>query len=368
MIESYDVGSLPFEGDQSRFLEGALLYRPKPRQGPAQLFERRVLQSFLDKLEAGVDVPNYPQFREMNEMFLLMMDGVEKMGDGYVEVETARLKSGGELIPEVAVIKENAELICARIRRPFKLKVCITGPYTLATLFSYRNAETFLHLARVLAKVVEKNFFKNKRGEVALVVLDEPTFGLLDDPLIDYGSEGRESLLKAWETILHAARANGVRTGIHLHNTSDGLFWNVESLQIVESHVEDPLYEVKATKKLLEDKDKFLKASVFVSNFDKLIRNHILAASPELGEDSLNERVADAWRQISSGSLDPRVFLEGSDLAKRRLARVVDRFGVERVHYAGPECGLRGFPSYACAIECLRRVAVALETFMEKAG
>jgi len=364
MVESYDVGSLPFEGEQTEFLEGALLYGLKTQQGSAQLFERTVLQSFLDKLEAGIDVPNYPQFRDMNDMFLLMMDGIEKIEGGYVEVETPSLKSGAGAIPEVAVLKENAELIHTHFGKPFELKVCVTGPYTLAALFPYRSKRTFLSLADLLAKIVEKSIFKNKHGEVALLVLDEPVFGLLSDPLIDYGSEGREALLKAWETIFHVAKARNVRTGIHLHNTSDGLFWQVESLQIVDSHVEDPLYEMKSTKKRLEEEDKFLKASILISNFDQLVRNQVLAASSgKASETALNEQIAKVWRQISSGILDPTTFLEDANLAKQRLADVVERFGVERVLYAGPECGLRGFPSYTCAIECLRRATSAVEAF-----
>jgi len=41
------------------------------------------------------------------------------------------------------------------------------------------------------------------------------------------------------------------------------------------------------------------------------------------------------------------------------LVEMVGRFGIERVPYAGPECGLRGFPTYECALECLRRVSSA---------
>jgi len=48
---------------------------------------------------------------------------------------------------------------------------------------------------------------------------------------------------------------------------------------------------------------------------------------------------------------------------KNRLVKVVERFGAERVPYAGPECGLKGYPTYETAIECLRRVSSAIESF-----
>jgi methionine synthase II (cobalamin-independent) len=41
----------------------------------------------------------------------------------------------------------------------------------------------------------------------------------------------------------------------------------------------------------------------------------------------------------------------------KRLEKVVREFGVERVPYAGPECGLWSFPSYQLAIDSLEKVA-----------
>ena len=45
---------------------------------------------------------------------------------------------------------------------------------------------------------------------------------------------------------------------------------------------------------------------------------------------------------------------------KTRLSRTIERFGLERVLYAGPECGLKTFPRYENAIENLRRVSEAV--------
>ncbi|RJS88740.1 hypothetical protein CW700_06925, partial [Candidatus Bathyarchaeota archaeon] len=87
MIESYDVGSLPINGDVEVLRRGAAIYGSILRflRGPedaevrsSKTFEERVLRSFLDKLRAGVDIPNYPQFRDMNLMFLEMLEGIER--------------------------------------------------------------------------------------------------------------------------------------------------------------------------------------------------------------------------------------------------------------------------------------------------
>jgi methionine synthase II (cobalamin-independent) len=208
---------------------------------------------------------------------------------------------------------------------------------------------------------VKKNIFNGKHGGVKLVTVDETLFGLQDDSLIDYGTEGRENLRLAWESICKTAASQGVRTGIHLHDTTDSLFWEVKSLNIIESHVEDFIYQAEGTKQKLELTDKFLKASISISDFDKLIRHKLEATQPQKKDElTINEGVAQSWREIRSGKLNPTIFLEDVDLMKARLTRTINQVGENRVPYAGPECGFKGFPSYACAIEALRRVVDAV--------
>jgi len=363
MVESYDSGSMPFVGDFRKFLDGAAAYlRSSTSSDQAKFFESRVVESFLDIIRAGIDIPNYPQFRDMNEMFLESMDGVEKVEGGYIEGGILSIQTEKTWIPEVSAIKNNLGEIHDKIGRPVKLRVCVTGPYTLSCLFTYRDSGTFTRIGEVISRIVENNIFHDKHGSVSLVALDEPTFGLLDDPLLDYGCEGRETLRRAWETIFHKASVKGVQTSIHLHNTADELFWDVKPLNVVESHVEDPFYQSDKTKKLLKSTDKFLKASIGISDFDKLIRKNITASLKQKTEESaINEWVAEAWKNITSGKLDPLTFLESIELMEKRLNDIVGWFGLERTLYAGPECGLKSFPTYECALECLRRTADAVK-------
>ncbi len=363
MIKSCDVGSLPLIGDVERFLEGATRFESSPTEKTAKYFERMIVEGFFDKLRAGIDVPNYPQFRDMSRMFLGMIDGVEKAKDGYMETGILSLRAEESCIPEVSVIKENSQQIYERISEPFQVKVCVTGPYTLSSLFVYRDREIFSRVGEMISQIVENNLFNGKYGSVSLVAMDEPIFGLLDDPLIDRGSEGREHLRKAWESIFHTAHSKGIQTCIHLHNTADELFWEVEPLSIIESHVDDPIYQTGKTKELLESTDKFLKASVCITDFDSLIRESITVASQQkISELTINEKIAETWRRVKSGNLDPKVFLESDRLMKKRLIKIANKFGVDRILYAGPECGLGGFPTYECALEYLRRVSDAVKT------
>ncbi|MEM3011040.1 MAG: hypothetical protein QXE76_04450 [Candidatus Bathyarchaeia archaeon] len=365
-IKSCDVGSLPFQGNLEKHIEGATSYLSDPAHESAKYFERKVLQAFLDKIGAGIHVPNFPQFRDMSEMFLSMMDGLEKVKGGYVEIGVISLKAGCGDIAEVLAIKRNMKEISTLIGQSFALRVCVTGPYTLSTFFPYKTDETFLNLAGALSQIVERNVFQEKHAEVALFSLDEPIFGLVDDPMVDIGSEGRENLRKAWENIFHKAKTRNVQTCLHLHSTSNELFWETKHLDIIESHVEDPLYKLETVKKRLETEDKFLKASICVSDFDQLIKEKITTSSKdELTEAAINEKISEAWKTIQHGQVDPKTFLEDMQSMRKRLLKVMEKFGIERVPYAGPECGLRGFPTYELALECLRRVAETVKTIGE---
>ena len=90
MVESIDLGSLPFVGDFKKFLDSAKSYSqsafPSPSSTPDNYFEKKIVQSFIHKLRAGIDIPNYPQFRDMNKTYFELIDGVEKIKGGYVEI------------------------------------------------------------------------------------------------------------------------------------------------------------------------------------------------------------------------------------------------------------------------------------------
>ena len=363
MMKSCDAGSLPFVGDIEKFLEGATRFGFHPVEDSVKFFEKMVVEGFLDKVGVGIDVPNYPQFRDMSEMFLAMVDGVERVKGGYLETKILSVKADRSHIPEVIVIEKNSHMIYEKKGGPFEVKVCVTGPYTLSSLFLHRDNEIFSRLGNTISQIVENNVFSEKRGKVGLIALDEPVFGLQDDPLIDFGSKGRENLRKAWESVFHKAKSKNAQTLLHLHNTADELFWDIKSLDVIDSHVDDPIYQMKKTKEGLESTDKFLKASISVADFDTLIKKRIITTSRQkMTELAINERIAEAWTGITSRKTDPEIFLEKLDIMKKRLVEIVDRFGIERVLYAGPECGLKGVPTYKYALECLRRVSSAVKS------
>ncbi|MFP3952366.1 MAG: hypothetical protein ACLFVP_09545 [Candidatus Bathyarchaeia archaeon] len=362
MIKTCDVGSLPLRGEASRIEEGAERYNTllellAMTSEALDFFEEQIIQGLADKIRSGINVANYPQYRDMNKMFLDVINGVKHGESGYLLTETPSLKNSRG-IPEVDAIRRNlSEILCLTGCERVGLKLCVTGPYTLSSLFKDRNPGLFRDLSACITEIVSYSIFKDRRGEVELLSVDEPVFGFIDDPLLDFGSGGRESLLKGWNEICYKASAHGVDSILHLHNTGNSLFWDVEHLDIIESHVNDPLYDKQETKQLLEDNDKFLKASISITQFDDLIEGWLRKKGYS---GSIPERTGKIWTSITRGEIDPMRMLEERDVIYERLEGIVMDFGSERVPYAGPECGLSSFPSYESALETLRRTSEAV--------
>lgn len=365
MIESCDVGSMPFVGDLDRFLKGASRYGSVTDESTSY-FESKVVSGFIDKAKAGITVPNYPQCRDMTQMFIDMINGLAKVNGGYAETDTLTLKTGKGFIPEIQAIKNQSGKIQEELGQPYKLRTCITGPYTLSSLLAYKDKHAFTRLGNILAEIAEANVFSNKHGTVKLVSVDEPLFGFVDDPLLDHGSEGRENLLQAWQNIMHKIQAKGAQTILHLHNTTDELFWQVKSLNIIESHVQDPFYQAERTKKQLEATDKHLKASIAVTDYEQLVRKHITTRAGKINDIAINEKVAETWKNLKTKKLDPTTYLDTVDEMKQRLKQTIKRFGENRIPYAGTECGTWSFPTYKSAIEYLRRVSEATSKQTQK--
>ncbi|MFX0138530.1 MAG: hypothetical protein ACFFDN_33110, partial [Candidatus Hodarchaeota archaeon] len=143
MIELVDVGSMPYLGDSKIFSKAYKAYSPSlPSQSSdlAKYFEAIIIETFIDKLKAGFDIPNYPQFRDMNYMFLESIHGLEKVKGGFMEVNDLSIIPDKNQIAEVAAIKNNIEQIFEKVGHPIRLKICITGPYTLSNFFTYKDS------------------------------------------------------------------------------------------------------------------------------------------------------------------------------------------------------------------------------------
>lgn len=360
---SSDIGSMPATTEPDLIYAGAQksgTLLPLLNIGVEEYtgFSEAVVSGYADKVRAGVDVPNYPQFRDMNEMFFNLMQGIEKARGALYAAGTIKPIQGAS-IPEVDVMRRESakarELSgCEKVR----LRICVTGPYTLASFFQARTPGLYRELGQAVSGILGASLFRTRYAEVAHVCVDEPVLGFMNDPLLDFGSDGREALRAAWDEVCRTASVRGIETSMHLHNTSENLFWEVEHLDTVASHVGDPIYTSDSTRQQLEEKDKNIWAALGVTQFDNLIQMHYHA---EGYEGEMPEKIAETWTGIKKGAIDPYIFLEDQGTMEKRLSKIMEFFGAERVTYASPECGLNSFPDYGVAIECLRRSAAAIK-------
>lgn len=362
---SSDIGSMPARADMNVIRAGAkktnsLLPFLGVSNQDYNVFEKEVTDAFIDKLKAGVDVPTYPQFRDMNEMYFELMTGIEKLGDGLVAVKPIKAKQGSA-IPESMVLKRQARFIKEESGvDQVRIKLCVTGPYTLASFFQVKTPGLYRELGHAVSQILKNSLFRNRSAEVAHVSVDEPVLGFMNDPLLDYGSDGREALRSAWEEICSTATSFGIDASMHLHNTSENLFWDVENLGTIASHVGDPLYSQEATRQQLEEKDKHLWVAIGVTQFDSLIKARYEA---EGFAGNIPEKIGEVWSGIRKDEIDPYSFLEEPALLRKRLEDVADYFGADRISYASPECGLNSFPEYGVALECLSRASRVVSEF-----
>jgi 5-methyltetrahydropteroyltriglutamate--homocysteine methyltransferase len=362
---SSDIGSMPAKINTETIWSGSrqstsLLHLLGVGNADYEAFKDTLVVAFIDKIKVGIDIPNFPQFRDMNEMYFTLMSGFEKQGGALVKHGEVKAKHGST-IPETEIIKRES----SRIREEtgadrIRVKACVTGPYTLASFFQYKSPELYEELGHSVASILSESIFNTKSAELCHVSIDEPVLGFMNDPLLDYGSKGRESLCKAWEEIAYAGASRGLDVSMHLHNTSENLFWDVEHLGVVASHVGDPLYTQESTKKELEARDKHLWAAVGITQYDTLIENYYKAAG---FSGNMPEKIGEVWTGLKKGEVDPYMFLEDTELMKKRLEKIIDYFGQEWIAYASPECGVNSFPMYDVALECLRRASYVIADY-----
>ncbi|MCW4050643.1 MAG: hypothetical protein NWE89_13010 [Candidatus Bathyarchaeota archaeon] len=366
-MQSSDIGSMPARIDMEVIWGGArkansLLPFLGISNDDYEAFHGEVVSAFTDKLKAGVDVPNYPQFRDMNEMYFAMMEGIEKADGALTALNTIKAKAG-TAIPETEVIKREAKAIRDESGvDKVRIKACVTGPYTLASFFQHRTPSLYEELGHSISAILRESIFSNRSAEMCHVSIDEPVLGFMNDPLLDYGSDGRESLCKAWEEIAWTAASQGLDVSMHLHNTSENLFWDVEHLGVIASHVGDPLYIQESTKQRLMETDKRLWAPIGVTQYDTLIENYHKSRG---FEGNIPEKIGEVWTGIKRNIIDPYMYLEDPKLMRKRLDKVAGTYGSEMIAYASPECGLGSFPGYNVALRYLEMASKVIAEFQK---
>jgi 5-methyltetrahydropteroyltriglutamate--homocysteine methyltransferase len=336
-----DIGSYPLpEGVTRAWIKAAFADLDTHQ---AKLYE--LLQNALQqKLEAGVQVPTYPQFQDMITQFTEpLMDSTRTEAPLLVKEDEARIRELDALEAFAAAYKEETG-------ERLKLRICVTGPIELYyKLFPPPvYTDVLVNIAISIGRFIKHSVEEAKQFDVVCASLDEPSMGL--DPRID-----EVGVISALELASAYASQRGVDTQIHLHSP---LFYElvcqVKGINVIgmESAKQPSLLEL-VDKKLLERYDKFLRIGV--------ARTDILSMAAEYDEAHHTNAFRDksVLTRVITGYNRP-------EQVTKRLEKAYAIFG-DRIRYVGPDCGLGSFPTQELAFMLLKNTAEGIKAFYRDA-
>jgi 5-methyltetrahydropteroyltriglutamate--homocysteine methyltransferase len=275
------------------------------------------------KIAAGVEVPTYPQFRDMIRMFLDPIEKPENTESPYL------------------VKEENAEIVELQAISPgSRVRVCVTGPVELylAAFGATNYTDILYNLAKSVARFLEH---ARESGKMVVASIDEPSLGISSTVVFE-----EDEILKALE--IASEPCKGMDCEVHLHSP---LYAEpcarVQGLSIigVESAAH-PDYLKLIDRKLLEEMDTYLRAGI--------ARTDILSMAA-----SLNDRLGiNLWDDPAR--LEREILaMESVEVIRSRLEAASKSFG-DRLRAVGPDCGLGSWPSQSMASKLLTNCAAAV--------
>ncbi|MFX1264411.1 MAG: hypothetical protein ACFFCK_01630 [Promethearchaeota archaeon] len=239
----------------------------------------------------------------------------------------AKMSASDASMPEILALERDVKTLCEDLETDvLHYKACITGPLELTLNFQrllsfprvYDSTlvEFFTSVVKAFVEKSRKNT-KHLRSEV--ISIDEPSIGLegLADFFSDTGTDSNLTHLQTcWNRIYDAVPSDSFR-GLHLHTSPFEQLFN-SKWNLLEAHV-----GVFVKSDWLEHYDKFVRAAIMRTDGPDIPRGADLKA---------------AWERVRSG--DYEQYLERPEDMTTALRRCIERYGVERVPFAGPECGL----------------------------
>ena len=280
------------------------------------------------KRRAGVQIPTYPQFRDMIRMFMDEIEDPDKAESPYL-IKRERAK-----IMELEAVSAGQDV-----------RVCVTGPVELYV--SVFGATRYTDILNYLAESVAR-FLAEARAEKKMSVasLDEPSLGL-NSNIIFSDDEIQQALQIA------SAPCRGMDCEIHLHSPLYAeVSARVAGINIVGiESASHPDYLQLIDRRVLEETDSFLRAGI--------ARTDILSLSA-----GLNEMLGtNLWDDIPR--LEREIFkAESPEIMRKRLDRAYLQFG-DRLRATGPDCGLGSWPSQEMASRLLANCAAAVRSFQQ---
>jgi len=369
-LRAIDVGSFPLEGvDIERYCRGAVAVEDKQPSPDANYFiqmHNNVFRKKLGALNPAASVLCYVQSAYRRDMISQFLDPILRKGTGLQKVQDASVWDGSAIrlrpedarIAEVIALQQGAKELCEEfdIER-IKYKVCVTGPFELMVrLWSGMRLKTQYaeHLMDGLTDVVQgfvkTAYAETKHLEPAVLTMDEPSIGVtgIEDVFVDAASDPNLAhLISCWDRIYDCVPRAPFR-GLHLHASPYRQIFHAR-WNLLEGHV-----GMVVNRQWLEEHDKFLRAAIMRTQ------------GPSIPDDA---DAKEAWNKIKAG--DYGRYLEPQVEIARTLKECVNRYGGERIPFAGPECGL-GPGDWRCgqamALESLARVSEVIKEFNQVGG
>jgi len=332
-----DEGSLPTpEGFTREWVKAAA----ENRNEDEKLFSI-IGDAFRRKIDAGVHVPTYPQFRDMIGQFLDIIKDEKNCSEPYV------LKEESAKILELEIIDEVAKKYKKETGKTLEVRVCIAGPTD--TYLQAFGATAFVDAYHILALDIEKfikQAFKTARNfKIKVIALDEISLGLTD--MIQFSDADIASAL----TVASAyARKQGADVEIHLYSPLKYELICETPINVIGfEYAGNPSYLDLLDRKVLEDSDTY--AGVGIARTDIFSLASIV-----------NEKYGvNAWKEkeyMQKVVTD----LETPDVIKKRLETAYSVLG-DRIKYANPDCGLAFWPDQDLAFRLLENTAKGVNQF-----
>jgi 5-methyltetrahydropteroyltriglutamate--homocysteine methyltransferase len=331
-----DVGSFPLppQVDRRTFDEAYVLARKAIANKKditnddflLNSFHRVIIDSFMKKVETGLEVVNYPQHYDMQRQLAdTLKEAVEK-GTYLVDENQA-------FLPEVHVIREEAKRFYEELGTIIQLRVCILGPmeFYLREIGITAYSDVLSMFAENVKRFAKNSILDSKYVKTAVISLDEPSFGFREI------SASRDVTIDVLEK---AFDFNGPVKQIHLHSPSriaDVLA--VKNIDVLSfEYAASPKNIDSVSKKMLEQADKQIRVGIARTDIDSILA--------ELH---------------NTGITKPQIEQLAEDKAtiRRRFVAAREKYG-DRMTYTGPDCGLGGWPTQEAALLLLKRTVEAV--------
>ena len=305
-------------------------------KGIALHFINPINESLQLKINAGVEVINFPQLMDMHTQFLRPINDFE--------IEPGLVDNNKALIAEIPVIHEFAKRFFEENGRAIKIKLCVTRPLEL--YFRRLGFTVYLDMALNFSKSVNR-FFKNsilnnKYIQTDLISIDEPSLGY-----VDIFNVNDDEIIKIYEKSLEGVKTNEITSQIHIHtlNRAD-IPLNAKNIDVITCEYASNKSN-KISKNLLEEHDKFIRVGITRTNVDNLIAEAI-----DNGKKWDFLKTNEGMRSL----IDPK------ERIQKNLNDAIQMYG-NRLKYIGPDCGLGGWRIPEIAFELLQRTHSVIESF-----